>query len=98
MIPSGASLSTPMAVLITKFMQSMIFSLFIPAVLKAHLSIALMLFITRAIDRCAFNTAGMNKLKIVNASRGFVHQYENVKRKLLSPYSCVLTVYIHMCN
>jgi hypothetical protein len=26
----------------------------------------------------------MNKLKIVNASRGFIHQYENVKRKLLS--------------
>ena len=26
----------------------------------------------------------MNKLKIVNASRGFVHQYKNVKRKLLS--------------
>jgi len=26
----------------------------------------------------------MNKLKIVNASRVFVHQYENVKRKLLS--------------
>ena len=26
----------------------------------------------------------MNKLKIINASWGFVHQYENIKRKLLS--------------
>jgi hypothetical protein len=26
----------------------------------------------------------MNKLKIINASRGVIHQYENVKRKLLS--------------
>jgi hypothetical protein len=26
----------------------------------------------------------MNKLKIINASQGYIHQYENVKRKLLS--------------
>ena len=30
-----------------------------------------------------FNTAEMNKLKIVNPSQGFIHQYENIKRKLL---------------
>jgi len=57
------------------------------------------------IDSYTFSTAGMNKLKIVNANQGFIHQYENIKRKLLSCnadiyfnqqcvhyYSCVKTV------
>jgi len=35
-------------------------------VLKAHLSIALVMNNISAIDRCAFNTAGMNKLKIID--------------------------------
>jgi hypothetical protein len=33
--------------------------------------------------RTYVNTAGMNRLKIVNASQGIIHQFENVKRKLL---------------
>jgi len=41
-------------------------------------------FLHTCIDNYTFSTAGMNKLKIINASRGFIHQYKNIKRKLRS--------------
>jgi len=34
----------------------------------------------------------MNHLKTVNASRGIVHQYENVKRKL---FNCNANIYFN---
>jgi len=34
----------------------------------------------------------MNHLKIINASRGFIHEYENVKRKL---FNCNANIYFN---
>ena len=34
----------------------------------------------------------MNQLKIINASRGLVHEYENVKRKL---FNCNANIYFN---
>ena len=39
-----------------------------------------------------FETTGMNHLKIINASRGLVHEYQNVKRK---PFDCNANIYFN---
>ena len=38
------------------------------------------------------NTTGMSCLKIIYASRAYIHQYQNLKRKL---YNCNVNVYFH---
>jgi hypothetical protein len=46
-----------------------------------------LLFCNTELEYTCKYTAGMNKLKVVNASQGCIHQYEKLKRKLLFCYT-----------
>jgi len=49
--------------------------------------------LTAFIDACdPVNTTGMSHLKVINASRGSIHKYENFKRKL---YNCNANIYFN---
>jgi len=48
---------------------------------------------------CRKNTAGMNRLKIINyACQGVIHEYENTKRKLLICNANLFYFYININN